>query len=163
MSATTEFIRVNSNTGHLLIESPPVDQFNLTLNISLACFTTAIRESNWSNFSNCFSIVFSLFSLQRFRIYGWPLQWIAPWESDTVLVNDGAQQIADTLTEDALHHEEEDTHTHPNSLLFGGFDLLWFFLFIGFFALLLGTCAGDRYTIPAEEYRGIKTGETAAV
>ena len=153
MDAFGDVVRVNSDTGDLIVLPDPSDIWNVTVNVSLACFTEAARgDREWSQFNACFQIIFSIFSLQRVVVQGWPLSVLFPWESRDEVADGSSPAIL------AMHTETDHVHHEHGGLDTTGASLLFFFIFFGFFALLLSLCATDgyyAYTAPArkpEEY-----------
>lgn len=146
MSELDDVLRVDSDVGDLLLQVPENDVANLTANISLACWSQAIREDrSWSEFQGCFSLLFSLFSLERVEVTGWPLALTLPWErgsDDTAAAASSASAAAPA----ALAYHDETTHTHTYTHSHGdlsGFDLFFFILVFGTLFLFLGLCAAD--------------------
>jgi len=143
MSELDDFLRVDSDRGDLLLRVPENDVANITTNISLACWSQAIREDrSWSEFQGCFSMLFSLFSLERVEITGWPLALTLPWEGG----GDEGGADAAAAAPAALAYHDETTHTHTYQHSHGdlsGTDLVFFILVFGTLFLFLGLCAAD--------------------
>ena len=142
MSELDDFLRVESDAGDLLLQVPENDVANFTANISLACWSQAIREDrSWSEFQGCFSMLFSILSLERVEVTGWPLALTLPWES-----SGGGDDDTDTAAPAALAYHDDTTHTHTYQHSHGdlsGFDLFFFILVFGTLFLFLGLCAAD--------------------
>lgn len=80
MGDVDEYAVVDSETGALTGTPINLSNFTLRYNVSLSCFTEAVRGTRpWQDLEQCFELVFSIFSLKRVRIVGWPLRGVFPW------------------------------------------------------------------------------------
>ena len=142
MSEFDDVVHLNSDTGDLLVEPDGSDIWNVSVNVSLACFTEAAHgDRAWSELEDCFRVVFSIFSLERVVVQGWPLSILFPWERA-----DPAASPASA----ALHTETDHVHHTHDGLDTTGASLLFFFIFFGFFVLLMSLCVTDGfYTVVA--------------
>lgn len=166
MSELDDFLVVDSDSGDLLIQSPDNPVLNITANLSLACWSQAIREDrSWSEFGGCFSMLFSLFSLDNVLVTGFPLALLMPWEGgDQGVVGDGdaahaASAIAPNPGRLAYHDETTHTHTYTHNHGSGavaGVDLAFFIVVFGLLALFLSLCLADSCAEAYTSQRGRK-------
>ena len=146
MDEIEDYVAVDETNGELLMQVPDNDVLNVTANISLACFSSAIRGSrSWSDLEGCFSMLFSLFTFENIKVTGWPLGLRMPWEDDDV---SGTANEASAAAPGALGYHD-DTHTHTYTHSHGdlsGFDLFFFISIFGLLFLFIGLCAADTYS-----------------
>ena len=141
MSDVDDYAVVDSTNGDLTGNPVQSAALNLTYNVSLACFTQALRgQREWSEFEHCLELLVSVFSLKNVRIMGWPFEYLFPWEDPSVLDDDAAAPAAPSAL--ASH---VDDHTHYDTATVAGIDLFGFLIAAAFLSLLLGLCATDGY------------------
>ena len=151
MSELDDFLEVDNSNGDLLMQLPENDVFNVTANVSLACFTTAIRDDvSLSSLGQCFSLLFSIFSLERVSITGWsPWEIRFPWEDaggEPAATAAAATTAASAAVAPGTLAFHDDTHTHTYTHSHGdmtGFDLFFAIAVFGTLFLFLGLCAAD--------------------
>ena len=157
-SAIDDVIQIDPLSSDLLITSPSVSWVNSTINITASCFTDLVRgDRTWDDLDRCVQVVFSFFSLQSVRIYGFPIRWVWPWDSAEVAAANasavalnalnalapsaaaeggapaysGAFHVVGTDDDGHYHHDDDGYYVYP-------FDIVWFFLLFGFASLLCG-------------------------
>lgn len=130
MSNVDEYVSIDSDTGVLSGTPLQLDNVTLFYNVSLACFTEAMRGTRpWGDLEHCFELVVSIFSLEHVRIVGWPVELFLPWET----------QEGEATEATAAH----PTPTHVDT--WAGFDLFGGLLILGILSLLLASCTTDWY------------------
>lgn len=146
MDEIEDYVAVDETNGELLMGVPDNDVLNVTANISLACFSSAIRGSrSWDDLEGCFSMLFSLFTFENIQVTGWPLGLRMPWEDD----DDVSGSISEAAAAPGALGYHDETHTHTYTHSHGdlsGFDLAFFVIVFGLLFLFLGLCAADSYS-----------------
>lgn len=148
-----DVIRVNSDTGELIIDAPSPDWANVTANISLSCITELLGgERGFDNIERCVEIVFSILTLSKVRLYGFPLELRWPWQDDLAALTTNASlasltpSVAEGSYAGALHVSGEAEYAHDhNDFYVYPVDLLALFVLVGFLSLLCGAGYNDYY------------------
>ena len=169
MSELDDFLRISSDTGDLKLESPPLDWLNVTANVSIGCFTELLSgDRDLDELDRCVRVVFSFLTLSRVRIFGFPFEFVWPWQSDVAALTGNASlpalpALSAVAPSAAMHTAEEAVH--DDGLYLYAYDLVWVFVLLGLCSLLCGAGFNDRFFTDADgvlfrngvPYRRVKT------
>jgi len=154
---------VHSDTGQLTVVTPEWDAFNSTLNVSLSCFTEAVRgDRDWSDLEKCVEYTLSFFSLHNLRLYAFPLRLRFPWDDEpsanatadaTAAAAAAAAAIGAAPAASAMHTDPDHHHHHDDGYYYAtGIEVLYVFFFLAIVLLICGAVAGDAYLGDADEW-----------
>ena len=157
--AMDDVVRVNSDTGELIVQVPDVDNFNATLNISLACASELARGvRDWDQLSQCIRYTMDVFSLTNLRIYLFPFRIWLPWETAeeadvsvpsaavaAAAAGPGGSGSGGGALAPHVDHDHGHGHDHYDPYYFTGFEIVYLLIFLSLLVLLCGAAIGDVY------------------
>ena len=142
-------IRIDSDTGEFILQTPSSGVFNSTLNVTARCFSEWARGTRESNsLAECIQYTLSFFSLERVRFYLFPLRVQLPWETAEEAGVSAAASAASAgeAPGGASLHVDADHHHHSTDPYYAtGLDLVFFFVFLSLILLICGATFGDFY------------------
>ena len=149
-----DVVRIDSDTGELVVQTPHSDVFNSTLNVTARCFSEWVRGTRESDsLAECIQYTLSFFSLEGLRFYLFPLRVQLPWETaaEAGVSSTASAASADEAPGGASLHVDADHHHYADPYYATGLDLVFFFVFLSLILLICGATFGDFYVQDAGE------------
>lgn len=151
-----DVVRLDSDTGELLLTVPANGVVNATMNVSVACATELLSgDRSWDELVGCVNWLVSVWSLQNLRITAFPLRVVWPWDDlATPLANATAaalDAVAPATTAAHVAYDDDDDHDHHardpyyDEWYVTGWELLYVFFFLSTAAIVCGAVLTESY------------------